>query len=129
MLDLLAPTKQKKKLLFVGDSLSRNLNISVIKNVTDMDVKRAEAFAVAKDDPKARFPDKNFTEIVPKELEKDNYSVMVLQGGTNEVTNLDVSGNVTEKNRIPKRGNQTIFFENVSISTKKAWLKIRVWKR
>ena len=53
-----ASTKeQKKKLLFVGDSLSRNLNVSVIKNVTDMDVKRAEAFAVAKDDPKARFPD------------------------------------------------------------------------
>ena len=92
-----APKSRKKKLLFVGDSLSRNLNISVIKNVTDMNVKRAEAFIVAKDDPKARFPDKNFIEVVPKELEQDDYSVLVLQGGTNEVTNLDVSGNVSEK--------------------------------
>ena len=62
-----------------------------------MDVKRAEAFVTAKDDPKARFPDKNFAEIVPKELKDGDYSVMILQGGTNEVSNLDVSGNVTEK--------------------------------
>ena len=77
--------------------MSRNLNISVIKNVTDMEVQRAEAFVIGKSDPKARFPDKNFVEIVPKELKKDNYSVLVLQAGTNEVTNLDVSGNVGEK--------------------------------
>ena len=55
----------KEKILLVGDSLSRNLNLSVVKNVTDMDIKRAEAFIVAKDDPEARIPSKNFTEIVP----------------------------------------------------------------
>ena len=62
-----------------------------------MDVKRAEAFVTAKHDPKARFPDKNFAEIVPKELKNNDYSMMILQGGTNEVSNLDVSGNVTER--------------------------------
>ena len=87
----------KEKILFVGDSLSRNLNMSVVKNVTDMDVKRAEAFIVAKDDPKARVPAKNFTEIVPRELEKESFSTLILQGGTNEVTNLDVSGKVEDK--------------------------------
>ena len=93
---------QKNKLLFVGDSLSRNLNISVIKNVTDMNVKRAEAFVIAKDDPKASFPAKNFTDIVPKELSQDCYSTLVLQGGTNEVSNLNISGNVTQKIEILK---------------------------
>ena len=36
----------KANILFVGDSLSRNMNISVIKNVTDHDVKRVEAFNI-----------------------------------------------------------------------------------
>jgi hypothetical protein len=88
---------KKKKILFVGDSLSRKLNISVVKNVTDMDFKRVEAFIVSKDDPKAKIPSKNFTEIVPRELKKDNVSTLVLQGGTNEISNLNVSGNISEK--------------------------------
>ena len=61
---------QKKKVLFVGDSLSRNLNVSVLKNVTDMDIHREEAFIIGNSDPKARYPQKNFTDIVPKELRK-----------------------------------------------------------
>ena len=56
----------KEKVLLVGDYLSRNLNISVIKNITDMEVKRAEAVAIAKDDPKAIIPNKNFDEVVPR---------------------------------------------------------------
>jgi hypothetical protein len=88
---------QKKKILLVGDSLSRNMNISVIKNVTDMDMKRVEAFIVDKDDPKAKTPTKNFTEIVPRELVKDNYSTLILQAGTNEVSNLDVTENIEGK--------------------------------
>ena len=87
----------KEKILLVGDSLSRNLNLSVIKNVTDMDIKRAEAFLVAKDDPKARMASKNFTEIVPSELEKEEFSTLILQGGTNEISNLDVSGKIDDK--------------------------------
>ena len=36
------------------------MNISVIKDVTDIDLKRVEAFIVDKDDPKAKIPTKNF---------------------------------------------------------------------
>ena len=91
------PLSSKKKLLIVGDSLSRNVKLSVVKNVTDMEIKRVEAFIVDKNDAKARYPDRNFIETVPTELEKDTFSTLVLQGGTNEVSNLDVSGNVGEK--------------------------------
>ena len=83
----------KKKILFVGDSLSRKLNLSVIKNVTNHDVKRVEAFIVDKNDKKAKYPEKNFIDTVSTELESDNFSTLILQGGTNEITNLDVSGN------------------------------------
>ena len=37
----------KKKMLIVGDSLSRNLNMSVVKNVTDMSDKRVVSFIVS----------------------------------------------------------------------------------
>ena len=88
---------QKKKLLFMGDSLSRNLNISVLKNVTDMEVTRVEAFNVSDKDPNAKFPEKNLTKNLPKELSKDIFSTLILQGGTNEVSNLDVKGNALER--------------------------------
>ena len=39
----------------------------------------------------------NFEEIVPKELSVDKYTTLVLQGGTNEISNLDVSGDVGPK--------------------------------
>ena len=88
---------KKKKILIIGDSLSRNLNVSVLKNVIDMDVKRAEAFIIGQNDPRSRFPDQNFTDIVPKELKKEEFSTLILQGGTNEVSNLDISGNAGER--------------------------------
>ena len=53
---------KKKKILFVGDSLSRKMNMSVIKNVTNHEVKRVEAFIVDKKDKKAKFPEKNFVD-------------------------------------------------------------------
>ena len=87
----------KDKILLVGDSQSRNLNLSVIKNITNMEVKRAEAFIISNNDPKAKYPEKNFTDIVPEELKKDNYSTLILQGGTNEVTNLNTSGRIEDK--------------------------------
>ena len=77
--------------------MSRNLNMSVVKNVTDVSIKRVEFFIVSKDDPKARVPTKNFEEIVPNELSVDKYTTLVLQGGTNEISNLDVSGDVGTK--------------------------------
>ena len=54
------PLSSKKKLLIVGDSLSRNVNLYVVKNVTDMEIKRVEAFIVDKNDAKARYSDRKF---------------------------------------------------------------------
>ena len=105
------PVQQKKKILFVGDSLSRKLNLSVVKNITNMDIKRAEAFIVGNDDPKAKIPSKNFVETVPRELENENVSTLIIQGGTNEISNLDVRGNIEDKIEAMK--------EEVRVSSKK----------
>ena len=67
-----------------------------MKNVTDIELQRVEAFIIGNNDHKAKHPEKNFTEIVPRELIKDSYSTLILQGGTNEVSNLDVSGNTID---------------------------------
>lgn len=92
------PISDKKKILFVGDSLSRNLNLSVIKNVTNHEIKRVEASIIDKNDKKAKQPHKNFIETVPRELEAEQFTTLILQGGTNEITNLDVFGeNVVTK--------------------------------
>ena len=88
---------KKKKILLVGDSLSRKLNLSVVRNVTDMEVKRVEAFIVGKNDPKAKVPSKNFTETVPRELRDEDVNTLILQGGTKEISNLYVSGNISVK--------------------------------
>ena len=106
--------KKKEKVLMVGDSLSRNLNISVLQNVTNMEVKRTEAFIVDRNDPKARYPEKNFMKIVPEELKKDGYSTLILQGGTNEVSNLDTTGNVVDKIEARK--------EEIKVSSEKLFI-------
>ena len=73
------------------------MNISVVKNVTNNDLKRVESFIVNKNDQKARFPGTSLVEIAPQELKSGKYSTLIIQGGTNEISNLDVSGNLIEK--------------------------------
>ena len=102
--------------------------------MTDLEVKRAEAFVIAQDDLKAKFPEKNFCTIVPKELEKENYSILVLQGGTNEVSNLDVSGNVGQKieslkNEIRTSSEKLFSLAQKSLKENKCLKKVIILKR
>ena len=129
-----SPKEGKEKILLVGDSLRRNLNISVVKNITDMELKRVEAFIVDKDDPKARIPAKNFVEIVPNELKKDDYSTLIIQAGTNEVSNLNVSGSTVDKieslKQEIKSSSEKIFsLAEKSLSENKELKKVIILKR
>ena len=76
-------------MLIVGSSLNRNLHQQVIKNVTDCDVQFTEAFTVDRD-LNSRDPNKNFAEVVPKELAKEKFDVLVLNSGPNEISNLNL---------------------------------------
>ena len=80
---------EKGKMLIVGSSLNRNLHQQVIKNVTNCDVVFSEAFTVDRD-MKSRDPNKNFAEVVPRELAKEKFDVLVMNSGPNEISNLNL---------------------------------------
>ena len=82
-------------MLIAGTSLNRKLHRQVIKNVTDSDVKFVEAFTVDQDQD-AFYPEKNFLKVVPDELKKDEYQVLVLSCGPNEISNINTTLNYTE---------------------------------
>ena len=85
----------KAKMLIVGTSLNRKLHRQVIKNVTDCDVTFKEAFTVDRD-ANAFYPEKNFLKVVPEELKKEEFNVLVLSCGPNEISNLDTTLNYSE---------------------------------
>ena len=51
--------------------------MSVVKNVTNMEFKRCEASSIVNTN--------GLLDIVPRELQNDNYSYLILQGGTSEI--------------------------------------------
>ena len=97
-------TAEQKNILMVGDLLSRNLSASVVKNVTDMKFRWVEAATVEKEDDRA-----SFRETVETELEREPVDTLVIQGGTEEVTNLDITGDVSSKMESMKKTIKTSF--------------------
>ena len=60
-----------------------------IEENISMDIKHAKAYTVTSEAVGAKFPEKNFIDVVEKELDQHQYSVLVLGGGTVEITNLN----------------------------------------
>ena len=98
----LTTPKQKKKTLFVGDSISGNVDIGALENATQSKFVTARAYSSVYDTvtnvakQAAKFPKSNFTDVVPKQLEKDDYQTLVLQAGSVDVTNLNTKENPSE---------------------------------
>ena len=87
--------KQKeRKTLFVGDSISANVNIKALEIATNSKFSSARAYSSAHDTEenvakyKTKFPKSNFAEVVPAQLKKDEYQTLVLQAGSVDITNL-----------------------------------------
>ena len=91
--------QEKSKILFVGDSISRNVDISTLEDATQSKIVTARAYSAVHDTVRnvakqaARFPNSNFTDVVPAELSKANYQSLVLQAGSVDITNLDTKNN------------------------------------
>ena len=86
---------RKKKVLWVGDSHSNNLDKEVFETYTESEIDMVTAYTVDADED-AKYKDKNLMAIVPKELEKKKVDVLVLQSGCNEISNLDCLANPSE---------------------------------
>jgi hypothetical protein len=78
--NLLSCTKieqKERKTLFVGDSISANVNIKALEIATNSKFISARAYSSAHDNEenvakyKPKFPKSNFAEVVPAQLKKD----------------------------------------------------------
>ena len=96
----------RDKMLWVSDSISSNVDFESIEEKIDMDIKSAKAYTTTGDAVGAKFPEKNFLDVAGKELDGASYSVLVIGGGTVEITNL--STEVTPEEDISKFKDEVI---------------------
>ena len=80
--------KRMENILVVGTSLKNKLNKQVLKNVTDSNVTSVTAFTIDAKDGAVR-PDLNHRNIVPAELSRKPFDTLVLEGGVNEISNMN----------------------------------------
>ena len=84
-----------ENILIAGTSLTNRLNRQVIQNVTNCNVTTVKAFTIDEKDGNVK-PELNHRRIVPAELSKHHYDILVLEGGVNEISNLDTKHDVIE---------------------------------
>ena len=77
--------------LQVKQNVTNKLNKQVLQNVTDSNVTSVKAFTIDAKDGAVR-PDLNHKRIVPAELSKNTYDTLVLEGGVNEISNINTDG-------------------------------------
>ena len=87
--------KKVPKILLIGDSISANINIGHLAHATNAEFIQVRAYSsvnetvsnIYKQLPK--FPNLNFTAVVPAELRKGNFHYLVLQAPSVDITNLN----------------------------------------
>ena len=86
--------QQKVKVLMVGDSITNHANMDVIEEATDTIITKVKAYSAIYDDVSnvakdaAKFPNKNFLQVVPNEATKESFDHLVVQAGSIDITNL-----------------------------------------
>ena len=100
--------KIRTKVLYVGDSVGRNVRFPIVEKVNKCSIKTAKAYSSAFDKT-AMWPESNFTEVVKKELQKKTYDCLVMSAPTVDITNLDTS-------KLKHSDNTTIYQQKVLIS-------------
>ena len=89
-------------ILYVGDSISANVDFGALEVATQSEVVTAKAYSSIKDTVQnvakqaAKFPASNFTEVVPAQLKKNSFKTLVLQAGSVDITNLNTKDEPTK---------------------------------
>ena len=94
-------TNVKPKILFIGDSISANVDIKKIAHATEAEFKTVRAYSSIKESSNRwkqapRFPDANFTDVVPAELERGTYHYLVLQAPSVDIMNMNTTFKLSE---------------------------------
>ena len=84
-----------QKVLWVGDSHSKNLDKDIFEQYTESKIEVVTAYTVDADS-NAKYKEKNLLSIVPQELNKKKCDVLFMQAGCNEISNIDCQANPTD---------------------------------
>ena len=82
--------QSRTNLLYVSDSVGRNVDLPMIEKDLNCTIKTAKAYSSTKD-KKALWPDKNFTEVAKDELEKSAVDYVVMSAPTVDIPNVDTT--------------------------------------
>ena len=80
----------KTKILYVADSIGRNVEFPRIESDARCAIKTAKAYSSVSD-KSAKWPKSNFTKVTSEELAKKTYDCLVMSAPTVDITNLDTS--------------------------------------
>ena len=84
----------KPKTLYIGDSISSNVNIDALEKATKTQFITAKAYSSTYDTVTnvakhaARFPKANFTAVIPDKLQNEEFENLIIQAGSVDITNL-----------------------------------------
>ena len=84
------PTSKRPKVLFIADSIGRNIDLRHLEEATNTLIYKEKAFG-ASYKPDALRPYENFNSVSMTALKKKNYSYVILQGAATDITNLETS--------------------------------------
>ena len=94
-----AASEPEQEILYIGDSISANVDIGALQVATQSQFVTAKAYSSVHDTVSnvakqaAKFPASNFTDVIPAQLKKGNYKCLILQAGSVESTNLNTKDN------------------------------------
>ena len=90
----------KVNVLYVADSIGSHCDFQLIEEATGVDIITKKAYSSV-EDMRAKWPEKNFKDVVPVQLAQGNYNHLVMQAPSVEITNLK---NVVNKTCIQYQG-------------------------
>jgi hypothetical protein len=86
---IVAENKQVENVVWIGTSVSYVLDKKKFQNDTKTNLKNVKAYGI-KAEANQRYPELNFTKIVPKVVKNENPDAIVMQTGSIEIPNIDV---------------------------------------
>ena len=93
-------------ILFMGDSIFRNVYMEKIEKKARNKVSVVKAYSSAYDTNKNnKYKNSNFTDLVPKELNKAKYDAVVMQASSTDLTNYKTVQNKEELRKIAQSSN------------------------
>ena len=90
--------EKAEKVLWFGSSLSKSLDIHKFQRDTKTRVKNVKAYGIKKEENQL-VPEMNFTDIVPDIMKDEDPDTIVLEGGSIEISNIDVKGALMDEDR------------------------------